>query len=98
MANASYKGTKIGGFFVKPHSVFKLGDFAASNILKEHPLPHVFVDNTFSLQIHWRRENETEEAMSPPDTNLLRFLLVFCIYFQLPERCQWLTTSLTGPS
>jgi len=44
-------------------------------------------------------QNEAEEAMSPPsETNLLRFLLVLCINFQLLERRQWLTTSLTGPS
>ena len=35
--------------------------------------------------------------MAHPETNSLRFLLVFCINFQLLERRQRLT-SLTGPS
>jgi len=46
----------------------------------------------------WRSQNEAEEAMAHPETNLLRFLLVFCINFQLLEKCKRLTTSLTGPS
>jgi len=45
----------------------------------------------------WRSQNEAEETI-PPETNLLRFLLVLRINFQHLERRQWLTTSLTGPS
>jgi len=38
----------------------------------------------------WRSQNEAEEAMAHPETNSLRFLLVFCINFQLLERHHWL--------
>jgi len=33
----------------------------------------------------WLNQNEIEEAMASPETNLLRFLLVLCINFQLLE-------------
>jgi len=36
--------------------------------------------------------------MDPPETNLVIFLPVLGIKFQLSERRQWLTTWLTGPS
>jgi len=55
-----------------------------------------------------RSQNEGEEAMGPLEANLLRFLLVLYINFELLEskrkeqsnsrRRQWLATSLTGPS
>jgi len=34
----------------------------------------------------WRSKNEAEEVMPPLETNLLRFLLVFCVNFQLLQR------------
>jgi len=51
-------------------------------------------DNVCSsvAQPEWGRRGH-----SSPETNLLRLLLVLCINFQLLERCQWQTTSLTGP-
>jgi len=36
----------------------------------------------------WRSQNEAEEALAPSETNLLRFLLVLCINFQLLEKRQ----------
>jgi len=44
----------------------------------------------------WLSQIEAEEATAP-ETNFLRFLLVLCINFQLLERRQKPTTSLTGP-
>jgi len=48
---------------------------------------------TAVAQPEWRRRGH-----APPETNLLRFLLVLCINFQLLEWRQWLTISLIGPS
>jgi len=46
---------------------------AALSTLPLHPL--------FIPGAQWRSQNEAEETMAPTETNLLRFLLVFCINF-----------------
>jgi len=56
----------------------------------------MYPSGTCALQ--WRSQNEAEENIASPETNLLKFLLVFYIIFQLSERRQWLMTSLTGSS
>jgi len=55
---------------------------------KYTPSGHVRAYLVFMMQR--RNQNEAEEAMALPETNLLRFLLVLCINFQLWERRQWL--------
>jgi len=41
-----------------------------------------------NISVQWRSQNEAEEAMALPETNVLRFFLVFCINFQLLDRRQ----------
>jgi len=48
--------------------------------------------------IQWHSQNEAEEAMASTEMNLLKFVLAFCINFQLLESSQWVMTSLTGSS
>jgi len=40
------------------------------------------VENVLVQYSQWRSQNEAEEAMAHPETNLTRFLLVFCILYQ----------------